>query len=70
MEPLDIMKKHLNKLGKMANELNVIEAIVLNEVKVLVLFMSLSNNYQSLTTSQQFSNMKDYRWEDVSTKLF
>jgi hypothetical protein len=23
-----------------------------------------------LTTSQQFSNMKDYRWEDVSTKLF
>jgi hypothetical protein len=34
----------------MANELDAIEAIVLNEVKVLVLFMSLLNNYQSLIT--------------------
>jgi hypothetical protein len=50
MEPLDTMKKHLNKLGDMANELDAIEAIIPNEVKVLVLFMSLSNNYQSLIT--------------------
>jgi hypothetical protein len=70
MEPLDTMKKHLNKLEEMANELNAIEAIILNEVKVLVLFRSLSSNYQSLITSQQLSNVKDYRWEDVSTKLF
>jgi hypothetical protein len=52
MEPLDTMNKHLNKLGEMANELDVIETIVLNEVKVLVLFMNLLNNYKSLITFQ------------------
>jgi len=52
MEPLDTMKKHLNKLGEMANELDVIETIVPNEVKVFVLFMNLLNNYQSLITFQ------------------
>jgi hypothetical protein len=28
MEPLDTMEKHLNKLGIMANKLNVIETII------------------------------------------
>ncbi len=52
MEPLDKMKKHLNKLGEMANELDAIETIVPNEVKVLVLFMNFLNNYQSLIIFQ------------------
>jgi hypothetical protein len=52
MEPLDTMKNNLNKLGEMDNELDAIETIIPNEVKVLVLFMSLLNHYQSLITSQ------------------
>jgi hypothetical protein len=44
MDPLEMIEQHLNKLGAMANELDTIEAAILEEVKVMVMLMNLSNN--------------------------
>jgi hypothetical protein len=50
MNPTDTMEPHLNKLGAMAKELNAIGAIILLEVKVMVLLMNLLENYKFLVT--------------------
>jgi len=43
--PIDMMEIHFNKLATMANELEAIEATISDEVKVMVLLISLPNNY-------------------------
>jgi hypothetical protein len=41
----DTMEQHLNKLGAMVEELDGIGATILDEIKVMVLFMSLPKSY-------------------------
>jgi hypothetical protein len=50
----------------LANELDAIEVAILEEVKVMVMLMSLSNNYQTLITSLESSKVEDRKWQDVS----
>jgi hypothetical protein len=45
MNPLDTMEFHFNKLVMMTNELNAIDVGVLDEVKVMVLLISLLKSY-------------------------
>jgi hypothetical protein len=45
MNPLDTMEFHFNKLVMMANKLNVIDVGVLDEVKAMVLLISLLESY-------------------------
>jgi hypothetical protein len=66
--PIDIMEIHFNKLATMANELEAIEATISDEVKVMVLFISLPNNYQNLITTLEIFRLVDRTW-DVSTRL-
>jgi hypothetical protein len=48
MNLLNIMGQHVNVLGAMAEELDVNRFGILDEVKVMVLFISLLNSYQHL----------------------
>jgi hypothetical protein len=48
MNPLDIMGQHMNVFGAMVEEFDVIRFGVPNEVKVMVLFINLLDNYQHL----------------------
>jgi hypothetical protein len=59
MDPLKMMGHHLNKLGVMANEFNTIKATIPEEVKMMVMVMTLPNNYQILITSLKSSKAKD-----------
>jgi len=68
MGPPDTMEVHLNKLATMANELEAIEATILDEVKMMVLLKSLPNNYQNLITTLETLRLIDWTW-DVSTRL-
>ncbi len=62
------MEVHFKKLATMANELEAIETIILDEVKVMVLLISLPNNYQNLITTLETLWLADRTW-DVSTRL-
>jgi hypothetical protein len=45
------MEEHLNKLGAIAEELDVIGIAILEEVKVIMFLMSLPQSYEYLFTS-------------------
>lgn len=49
---------------------DTIEIAISEEVKVMVMLMSLSNNYQALITSLESSKIEDWKWQDVSLKHF
>jgi len=68
MGPTDTMEVHLNKLTTMVDELEAIEAIVSDEVKVMVHLISLPNSYQNLITTLETLWLVD-RTSDVSTRL-
>jgi hypothetical protein len=52
MGPIDTMEVQLNKLSTMADELETIRIVVPDEVKVMVLLISLSDIYQKLITTK------------------
>jgi predicted amino acid-binding ACT domain protein len=68
MDPIDTMEVHFNKLATMANQLEAIEATILDEVKMMVLFISLPNSYQNLITTLETLQLANRTW-DVSTRL-
>jgi hypothetical protein len=70
MNPFKLMEHHLNKFGAMVDELDTIEATILEVVKVMVLLMSLLDNYQTLITSLESSKVKDRKWQNVNIRLF
>jgi hypothetical protein len=43
-------------------KLNAIETAISKEVKVMVMLMSLPNNYQTLITSLESSKIEDQKW--------
>ncbi len=59
MNPLDIMGQHVNVFGAMVEKLDVIKSRVLDEMKVMVLFISLLNNYQHLIIALESLKPKD-----------
>jgi hypothetical protein len=48
---------------------DAIEIAISEEVKVMVMLMSLFNNYQTLITSLESSKIEDWKWQNVSPKL-
>jgi hypothetical protein len=52
----------------MADELEAIEITISDEVKVMVLLISLPNSYQSQITMLETFQLADWTW-DVSTRL-
>ncbi len=69
LDPFELMESHLNKLGAMVDELDTIEATISKMVKVMVLLMSVLDNYQTLITSLELSKVEDQKWQDVNIKL-
>jgi hypothetical protein len=49
MNPLDTMEQHVNMLGAMAKEFDAVGVRVLNEVKVMVLFIKSPKSSQHLS---------------------
>lgn len=66
----DTMEQHVNKLGAMVEELDAIGVTILDEIKVMVLLMSLPKSYQYLIITFETLKPKDQTWDDVSTRLF
>jgi hypothetical protein len=65
------MEEHLNKLGAITKELNVIGITIPKEVKVMVFLMSLSQSYEYLVTfleSLKSFDPKKLTWEVVVTR--
>jgi hypothetical protein len=53
------MGQHKNVFGAMVEELNVIRFGVIDEVKVMVFFISLINNYQHLIIALESLKLED-----------
>jgi hypothetical protein len=53
------MGQHVNVLGAMVEKLDVIKSKVPNEMKVMVLFISLLDNYQHLIIALESLKPKD-----------
>jgi hypothetical protein len=51
MNPTKTMEQDLNKLGAMAEELDVIGTTIPPKVKIMVLLMNLFESYEFLVTS-------------------
>lgn len=51
MNPCDTVEQHLDKLGAMVEEIDVIKTIIFIEVKVMVLLMNLPKSYEFLIIS-------------------
>jgi hypothetical protein len=64
------MEQHVNKLGAMVEELDGIGATILDEIKVMVVVMSLPKSYQYLITTLETLKPKDHTWDDVSIRFF
>ncbi len=63
------MGQHKNVFGAMVEELNVIRFGVIDEVKVMVFFISLINNYQHLIIALESLKLEDWTWDDVCIRL-
>jgi hypothetical protein len=66
---MDIMEVDFNKLVAMVDELNAIDVVVFDEVKVMVLLISLLENYQNLITTLENYQLGNWMWDMVSTRL-
>jgi hypothetical protein len=69
MVPTNIMEVHLNKLSTMANEVETIIIAIPDEVKVMVLFISLLDIYQNLITTLKNTQPTNWAWDVVNMKL-
>ncbi len=63
------MEVDFNKLVAMVDELNAIDVVVFDEVKVMVLLISLLENYQNLITTLENYQLGNWMWDMVSTRL-
>lgn len=66
------MEEHLNKLGAIVEESNVIEIAIPEEVKVIMFLISLLQSYEYLLTSLESLESFDPKkltWETVVTRL-
>jgi len=54
----------------LVEKLDDIGAIIPNEIKVMVLLMSLLESYQYLITTLEMLKEEDCTWDDVNTMLF
>ncbi len=63
------MEVDFNKLVAMVDELNAIDVVVFDEVKVMVLLISLLENYQNLITTLENYQFGNWMWDMVSTRL-
>ncbi len=59
MNLLDIMRQHVNLFGAMVKKLDVIKFGLSNEMKVMVLLVSLLDNYQHLIIALESLKLKD-----------
>jgi len=66
---MDIMEVDFNKLVAMVDELNAIDVVVFDEVKVMVLLISLLETYQNLITTLENYRLGNWMWDMVSTRL-
>jgi hypothetical protein len=62
MSPTNTIEVHFNKL-------EAIEAPIPNEVKVMVLLISLLDNYQNVITMMETFRPVDWMWDVMNTKL-
>jgi hypothetical protein len=72
MASRDFMEEHLNKLGAIVKESNVIEIAIPEEVKVIMFLMSLLQSYEYLVTSLESLksfDLKKLTWETIVTRL-
>lgn len=58
-----------NKLVTMVDEFDAIDVVVSDEVKVMVLFISLLENYQNLITTLENYQLGNWMWDMVNTTL-
>jgi hypothetical protein len=69
MGPTNTMEVRFNKLTIVADELETIGVAVLDEVKVMVLLISLSDIYQNLITTLKKIQPTNWTWDVVNTRL-
>lgn len=69
MGPTNTMEVHLNKLTTVADELETIRGVVPDEVKVMVLLISLSDIYQNLITTLRKIQPTNWTWDVVNMRL-
>lgn len=63
------MEVDFNKLVAMVDELNAIDVVVFDEVKMMVLLVSLLENDQNLITTLENYQLGNWMWDMVSTRL-
>jgi hypothetical protein len=60
MNPLDTMEQHVNMLGVIAKEFDAVGVRVLNEVKVMVLFINSPKSSQHFITALESLKPADH----------
>jgi hypothetical protein len=60
---MDIMEVDFNKLVAMVDELDAIDVVVFDEVKVMVLLISLLENDQNLITTLENYQLGNWMWD-------
>jgi hypothetical protein len=58
-----------SSLTRKMKGLDAIKATINKEIKVMVLIMSVLNNYQTLTTYLVLSTIEDCTWHNVNTRI-
>jgi len=67
MGPINTMEVHLNKLAIVVDKLETIRVALLNEVKMMVILISLSDIYQNLITT--LKKIWTINYDVMNTKL-
>jgi hypothetical protein len=66
---MDIMEVDFNKLVAMVDEFDAIDVVVFDEVKVIVLLISLLENYKNLITTLENYQPGNWMWDMVNKRL-
>lgn len=69
MNLTDIIQQYFNKLGMIAKELDAIGVEICDEVKMMVLLVSLPKSYQYLIIELKSLKEENHTWDNMNTRL-
>ncbi len=69
MNLTDIIQQYFNKLGMIAKELDAIGLEICDEVKMMVLLVSLPKSYQYLIIELRSLKEENHTWDNMNTRL-
>jgi hypothetical protein len=70
MNLTDVIQQYFNKLGTIAKELDAIGVEICDEVKMMVLLVSLPKSYQYLIIELRSLKEENHTWDNMNTRLF